>query len=243
MAYAEAGDPDGFPILIQHGMIASINDQHLFNHLIQAGARLISIARPGYGESDPYEMRNIGEWGEIVSALVDELGLGQFDVLGMSSGAPYSYAIGYALPERVRAVYILSGIPALCVDEVAACWPYPVNKHASLAEMQTLAYDLFFAGRSPDDLMHDDIKDSMMHHCFGVAQDLRIRGMDWGFQLSDVRVPVIMRHSSTDNLKTAELTAALLPNCRLEIRENEEHFSQPVLDNFIDTVMLGNLRK
>src|SRR5512135_3559319 len=93
LSYVAFGNPDGFPILIQHGLIASINDQHLFQRLSQTGARLISIARPGYGLSSPYEMRNVAEWGEIVSVLVDELRLVHFDVFGISSGAPYSYAI------------------------------------------------------------------------------------------------------------------------------------------------------
>jgi GNAT superfamily N-acetyltransferase len=45
LSYAEYGNRDGFPIFIQHGMIASINDYHLFNQLIDLGTRLICIAR------------------------------------------------------------------------------------------------------------------------------------------------------------------------------------------------------
>jgi pimeloyl-ACP methyl ester carboxylesterase len=214
----------------------------LFTRLIETGARLISIARPGYGESSPYVMQNIAEWADIVSVLVGELGLSQFDVLGISSGAPYSYAIGYKFPGRVRNLFILSGTPALYAENVLSFWPYTVKKDASMAEMQKLAYELFFSHLSPEDLEKDDIQDSMMNDCFGIAQDLRIRVMDWGFSLPDVRVRVIMRHSRSDNsvpLVTAQLTAQLLPDCRLEIRENDVHFSQEVLDDFINTVMKG----
>lgn len=90
LAYAEYGDKSGYPILIQHGLIASIDDHDLFERLIRSNRRVICIARPGYGDSSPYRMRNYLEWGEIVSVLIEELGLAQFDVLGMSSGAPYS---------------------------------------------------------------------------------------------------------------------------------------------------------
>src|SRR5689334_20501044 len=89
LSYAEYGDKNGYPILVQHGLIASIDDFNLFEGLTALGARLISIARPGYGGSSPYVMRNLGEWADIVSMLVDELKLSQFDVLGISSGAPY----------------------------------------------------------------------------------------------------------------------------------------------------------
>jgi hypothetical protein len=49
---------------------ASITDYHLFDRLIEAGTRLICIARPGYGESSRYVMINMAEWGDIVAVLV-----------------------------------------------------------------------------------------------------------------------------------------------------------------------------
>jgi hypothetical protein len=35
LSYAEYGDPNGYPILVQHGLIASIDDSALFKRLIQ----------------------------------------------------------------------------------------------------------------------------------------------------------------------------------------------------------------
>ena len=244
LAYAEFGEPNGYPVLIQHGMIASIDDgEGLFRRLIHAGARLISIARPGYGDSSPYLMRNVAEWGDMVAVLVDELGLPQFDVFGISSGAPYAYAIGQRFPDRARNLFILSGIPALYDERVQALWPYPVNKNATIPEMQTLAYDLFFARLAKEDLEKADIKDSMRNDCCGPAQDLRIRAMDWGFTLADVKPKVYMRHSTADIFAAAELTARLLPNCEFEARENDVHFSQDVLDDFIETVIAAHIGK
>lgn len=243
LAYADFGNPDGFPILIQHGLIASIREQTLFRRLSETGARLISIARPGYGDSAAYAMRNIAEWGELVETVLDKLELDRFDVLGISSGAPYSYALSFRFPKRVRTLFILSGVPALYDENVLSFWPYPVNKNASVVEMQKLAYEIFFAHLSEAERSGDDIRDSMMNACFGVAQDLKLRCIDWGFQLSDVQSRVIMRHSRADMdvpLAAAEITASLLPDCRLEIRENDPHFSQEVLDDFTNTVISAN---
>jgi pimeloyl-ACP methyl ester carboxylesterase len=125
LSYVDFGNQIGFPILIQHGLIASINDFALFTRLVTSGARLISAARPGYGESSPYVMSTISEWAEIVSVLVDELRLSHFDILGMSSGAPYSFALGHRFPGKVRNIYIFSGIPALYDEEVLSHWPFP----------------------------------------------------------------------------------------------------------------------
>jgi pimeloyl-ACP methyl ester carboxylesterase len=241
VSYAEYGSRNGFPILVQHGLIASICDVSLFQRLIDAGRRVICAARPGYGESQPREMRNIGEWGAVTCALADALGLAAFDVLGISSGAPYSYAIARALPERTRSLYILNGTPALYSEEVCTRWPYPINVRARIDEMQQLAYDLFFSRLSDQERAQDDIRDSMQNNCFGPALDLTIRCRDWGFRLEDVRTSVYMRHSLSDEAvpyTTAELTARMLPNCRLDLRENAPHFSQKVLDDFTNEVIL-----
>jgi pimeloyl-ACP methyl ester carboxylesterase len=240
LSYAEYGERKGYPILVQHGLIASISDDHLFDGLLEAGKRLICVARPGYGESSPYQMRNMAEWGEIVSVLVDDLKIGSFDVLGISSGAPYSYAIGYKLADQVRNIYIFSGTPALFNKKVREFWPYPVKEDAGIAEMEKVAKELFFSNVTKEDLLRDDIRDSMRNDCFGVAQDLRIRCMDWGFRLSEIRARVNMEHSKTDRevpFVTAEITAKMIPNCRFEVREGE-HFSGETLDRYIRNVML-----
>ena len=243
LAYADYGDPNGFPILVQHGMIASIRETHLFGALVAAGRRVISAARPGYGESSPYAMQNVAEWGEIIARLVEALGLPNFDVLGISSGAPYSYAIGHKIGEKVRNLFILSGTPALYAESVRAHWLYPLDLNASLESMQQTAQDVFFdhlpVGASEDPA----VQDSMRNECFGPGLDLLIRPRNWGFRLEQVRSRVYMRHSQADEavpLVTAELTADLLPDCRLEIREDEPHFSLSVMDDFIrTTVMTG----
>jgi pimeloyl-ACP methyl ester carboxylesterase len=240
LSYADYGEKDGFPILVQHGMVASIRAFHLFDRLVAADKRVICIARPGYGDSSPYRMKNIGAWGRIVALLVEALELPQFDVLGLSSGAPYSYAVGYSMPERVRNIYIFSGTPALYDPQVQAHWPYPLQQDATIEQMQLVAKEVFFPHVTKEDLARDEVKDSMANGCFGIAQDLRLRGMDWGFALSDLRARVIMEHSREDGsvpFATAELTAQMLPDCTLLAREGE-HFSGELLDAFIRNIML-----
>jgi pimeloyl-ACP methyl ester carboxylesterase len=240
-SYTAYGDENGYPLLVQHGLIASISDYHLFDSLITAGIRVISIARPGYGESSPYNMSPLVEWGEIVSLLIDELHISHLDVLGISSGAPYSYAIGYKLPDKVRNLFIFSGIPALYDDRVLAAWPFPVTRDSGIAELEELAKELFFSNLSQETLLQNDIQDSMRNNCFGIALDFKLRCNNWGFLLSDVKENVYMQHSRTDNIAAVEITSKLLPNCRLEIRENGEHFSSELLDNFLKATVLPKI--
>jgi pimeloyl-ACP methyl ester carboxylesterase len=239
LSYTDYGAPNGYPILIQHGLIASIEAVDLFDRLIRNHARVISVARPGYGESTPYEMRSYAEWGEIVTPLVSDLGLAQFDILGISSGAPYGYALGYHFPEKVHNIFIFSGIPALYDELVLADWPHPPLLNQSMAELENLAQELFFQNLTAEDLHKSDIRDSMMNHYFGVAQDLKLRFLDWGFRLSAVKANVFMRHSKSDlPYTTAIRTAQLLPHCDLELTETGPHFSEEALDDFIEKTMI-----
>lgn len=245
LSYTEYGKKNGYSVLVQHGLIASIRDHHLFKRLLEAGVHLICIARPGYGKSSPYRMSNMAEWGDIISMLVDKLNISQFDVLGMSSGAPYSYAIGKRLPKKVRNIFIFSGIPALYDEQILALWPYEVNKRATIAELEKLSRELFFSNMSAEDLLRDDIRDSMMNDCFGIAQDLKLRCVDWGFDLSEIKTPVYMQHSTEDHavpFRTAEITAKMLPNCRFYIRKSDEHFSDELLDDFIKLKMMEHYK-
>ncbi len=89
-------------------------------------------------------------------------------------------------------------------------------------------------------MQQNDIRDSMRNGCFGLAQDFRLRGLDWGFTLSEVKATVYMEHSRDDEsvpFVTAELTSKLLSHCTLKIRESGGHFSKETLDEFIQTVM------
>ncbi len=244
LAFTEYGDPSGYPILVQHGMIASIEEVELFEVLLSRKVRLVCTARPGYGESSPYRMSSLAEWGELTGCLLRELGIFRFDVLGMSSGAPYSYAIGRRFPHLARHIYIFSGTPALYDEAVRAAWPYPSTEGQSLEALQELAHELFFTNLSAANLESKDIRDSMKNHGFGVAQDLKLRSADWGFSLAEVKPKVFMRHSQADDAvpyRTALRTAELLPDCELELSESGPHFSPESLRQFLESTVLAHL--
>ncbi len=244
IAFAQYGNRKGYPILVQHGLIASIEDGSLFQRLVELGANVVCAARPGYGDSAPVPMAQILEWADMIAPILGMFELEQFDVLGISSGAPYSYALGYRFPNRVRNIYILSGIPALYDARVVSHWQYPINKNADLEGLQQLAHELCFAKLTEQDLARRDIRDSMRYHCFGIAQDWKIRCLDWGFSLGQVTPHVSMRHSQQDGavpFVTAEMTAGMLPNCTFAAVEGEIHFSEQLLNELIDEVIAPQL--
>src|SRR4051794_8186544 len=110
IAYCEWGDRDGLPIILCHGAPAS----RLFgpdpDATAQAGVRLITVDRPGYGRSDPRPGRQILDWPADVEELAAAIGVQEFDVLGHSSGGSYALACAYQLPDRVGRVGLISSI-------------------------------------------------------------------------------------------------------------------------------------
>ena len=122
LAYAERGDPDGWPVLSCHGSPGS----RLERHVEDAGAyrrwgvRFVVPDRPGFGRSDRHPGRRVVDWPDDVRQLLDHLGIDRFAVLSLSGGAAYALACAHALGDRVRAVGVLSGPPPPDVP-----WPWP----------------------------------------------------------------------------------------------------------------------
>jgi pimeloyl-ACP methyl ester carboxylesterase len=73
-----------------------------------AGVRLFLVDRPGYGLSDLHPGRTLLDWPRDVEELADALGIERFGVFGMSGGGPHAAACGYALPDRVSALGLVS---------------------------------------------------------------------------------------------------------------------------------------
>src|SRR4051812_29684645 len=62
-----------------------------------AGVRVISVDRPGIGNSDPAPQRSLMDAAADVATIADQLGIDRFAVLGHSAGAPSAMACAAAL--------------------------------------------------------------------------------------------------------------------------------------------------
>ena len=134
LGYAEYGDPDGDPIFEFHGLPGSRFYELDNQALSRAGARLLTVERPGIGLSDPLPGRGLKDWPPDVAALADRLGFERFAVLGTSAGAVYALAAGLGLPERLTGVGLLCAIgPAFEHPEFDEGLPAPAQPLMPLA--------------------------------------------------------------------------------------------------------------
>ena len=114
VAISEYGVKTGAPVFFCHGWPSS----RTMGELTDAAARdlglhIISPDRPGIRDSSFQPERRLLDWPPLVRELADKSGIEQFKILGISGGAPYALATAWALPERVRAVAVVSGAPPL----------------------------------------------------------------------------------------------------------------------------------
>jgi len=105
VAYEQAGDPAGIPIFVLHGTPGSRLGLHPNrSRIADAGLRLVSYDRPGYGRSTRHRGRSIVDCVGDITAIADDLGLERFAVAGGSGGGAHALAAGARLPERVSRV-------------------------------------------------------------------------------------------------------------------------------------------
>ncbi len=75
--------------------------------------RIISPDRPGIRNSTLQRERKLLDWPPLLAELADKMAIGEFRVLGISGGAPYALAAAWAMPERVRAIAVVSSAPPI----------------------------------------------------------------------------------------------------------------------------------
>jgi pimeloyl-ACP methyl ester carboxylesterase len=110
IAFEEYGDENGLPVIFCHGWPSSRTMARLTDQAARdLGIRIISPDRPGISGSSLQPDRKLIGWPPFVQRLVDSLGIDEFRLLAISGGAPYAYATATAMPERVRAIAIVSG--------------------------------------------------------------------------------------------------------------------------------------
>src|SRR3954471_15439771 len=122
LAYAEWGDPDGWPVLGCHGSPSSRLERHVEDPEPsgRGGVRLVAPAGPGCGRSEPSPGRRVLDWPGDVAQLLEHLGIARLAVLSLSRGAAYAPGCAHVLGDRVHAVGILGGAPPPDVP-----WPWP----------------------------------------------------------------------------------------------------------------------
>lgn len=137
-----ARGPEGAtPILYLHGWPGSRLEQYVIpdDVLRRFGVRLISIDRPGWGNTDSMPGERSDRARDVLE-LCDSLKIESFPVMGVSCGGSNVFTLAAVAPERVTRVVSVSG--QMPYDDEAAI--------GGLAAEQAAELPLFRAGRSEE---------------------------------------------------------------------------------------------
>lgn len=111
LSFDVSGRADGPAVMYFHGAGDSRLARPPGDDLVsEAGVRLISVDRPGYGGSDPAPGRTLMSWADDAAALADTLAIDDFVVLAWSAGGAYALACAAAIPDRVSACALYGSV-------------------------------------------------------------------------------------------------------------------------------------
>ena len=214
LSYREVGSPDGFPVIYMHGALGSPrwHSAELDAAVASLGIRCLAVDRPGFARSDPCPDRTVADHGADVEDLADALGLPRFSVIGVSAGAPFALACGWALPDRVVAVAAASALaPSQSLRYRVPATSFRVPVAGPLA---------FDAGLRL-------LRARAVTGARNMMEDYEVCRRPWGFAPGDVQVPVVLWHGRRDRLVPvahALRLAAALPACAVHLESGAGHF-------------------
>lgn len=227
LAYAEYGDPQGYPVFYFHGSPSCrLEPLVLGNENIkQAGMRLIAPDRPGLGQSDFQPHRGFSDWVNDIECLANALNLDKFSVLGMSGGSGYVAVCAAKMPERLYSAVIVSGAWRMDLAE-------------DLSPMSRMMF--FFMKRAPilyqlwQSLLAQSLKgdpekvlarfknqlppadytalaqpncmesirktktETLRQGTKGAAHDIQLYTREWDFNFEEIQMPLIWFHGEQD---------------------------------------------
>ena len=268
LAFALWGDPDGFPVLANHGCPGSRFDRWPDEALYaQLGIFLVTHDRAGYARSDRRHGRTVVDEVDDLALLADHLGIERFGVTGASGGGPHALACAARLPDRV-----VGAVASVCIAPIGeGGMEYdewidgmdPENVEFSKLEIagdeQTLSEKLEVlrqhiaenievdprAGTEDFELSEADEAASAIPELAQMAAESGVewtRGdvggwvddslalaRPWGFDLRQIKVPVLLRYGLTDVFVPpghGRWLASQIPGCEVVIDDEAGHYPQ-----------------
>ena len=254
LAYTDIGDPDGAPIVHFHGTPSSRLELRSFDAAFaNAGLRMITADRPGYGRSSAQPHRTLADAPADATALANALGIDRFLVSGLSGGGPFAMACCALIPERTVAACIAAGDPDLAwpdarrgydplelaiidaSDEGAAV---AVCTEAIGADGSGFLTSNALPWAEPDLAMLADetfaahvqtvIAEGFLQGVSGYVRDVRVKGQPWPVDPKGRSVPIAIIHGELDTivpLHHGRLAAERFAGATLQVLPGHGHIS------------------
>jgi pimeloyl-ACP methyl ester carboxylesterase len=254
LAVEDAGDRDGRPVMVHVGTPNSRRLYgRTVADAAARGLRLISYDRPGYGDSTPYPGYAVADCASDVRTICAALGIGRLAMWGLSGGGPYLLACAALLSDLVAAAACLcsiapydaegldwfAGLNQAAIDETRLMLADPTASRATFEqERQRLLAESpgelarEWQAHSPDaDLAFlteeaVSVQRALSPGIDGSWDDCRAQIAPWGFELSQISVPVLLLHGRQDEavpFSHGQWLAQHIPAVEAWLLDNEGH--------------------
>ncbi len=213
----DIGDAHAGTVMWQHGAgMRGLPPEPFIRHALSLGLRVVAVDRAGYAGSTPSPDRDVAAGALDALAVLDRLDISRAATIGLSAGGMHALACAALAPERIAAAATLCG-PAPFLATGRSWWNgmAEVNRaefHAasrSRAELERYLatapepdFDAFAAADLPAmtgpywDWQLSCIDESSNE---GAIEDTLACVRDWGVDLAQVRVPVMVIHGRSDS--------------------------------------------
>jgi pimeloyl-ACP methyl ester carboxylesterase len=186
--------------------------------------RVIAVDMPGHGQSEPLEPGfSFEDVGHLMLTFLDDLGVQEFHVAGMSQGGFTALRMVLEAPARVRSLALVASAPRGKVNEAFAGMVEGFRqgqRDAIIPMVVTLQMEPGTAESDPDLVkcqiatIQDELSDESLI-AFGEAV---LNQTDVSPRLSDIAIPVLLIHGDADtgiSVDEAREAEPLFPNARL----------------------------
>ena len=234
---------------------------------LKAGIRLLALDRPGIGYSTRKNKRQLLDWPDDVVEVAKILNLEKFSVLGVSGGGPYALACARAIPGYLDKVTVACGLGPMDAPNATSgmmlsnriLFSYgrffppllrlsvslmvrqlsskPVKGFEKFVEGLPEPDRLVLSGTNAQELVLASAVEGVRQGSKPLLEEISIYSKFWGFELSDLNVPVSLFQGEADidvPASMARYQAELIPNCELNLYPTDGHFS--LLVNRIDEI-------
>jgi pimeloyl-ACP methyl ester carboxylesterase len=255
LAVEDAGDRAGRPVLLHVGTPGGrrLFGPRTMADAERRGLRLITYDRPGYGGSTAQPGRVTADCAADVRVICEALGIEKLATFGSSGGGPHVLACAALLPDLVTAAASmaslapydaegldwLAGFGAGAVEEVRLMLADPAASRESFekerAEMLAispaqLASDNAWRTPGADlELLTDEaisMQLAMAPGIEGAWEDCVTQITPWGFDVTQISVPVLLLHGGQDTavpFSHGQWLAAHIPGVETWFFEDEGH--------------------
>lgn len=212
IAYFDAGDPSGYPVLLIHGFASSANVNWVFpgwlKTLGEAGYRVIALDNRGHGKSDkPHEpaLYTPPLMAGDAAALLDHLSIPKAHVFGYSMGARIAAFMALDHPQKVRSV-VFGGLGIGLVEGVGD-WD-PIAEALLAPSLEAVTHERGRMFRAFAEQTKSDRQ--ALAACIRASRDLMTPA-----QMARIGMPALIGVGTGDDIAgSPQALAALMPDAR-----------------------------